>query len=157
MFRTECLGGVNAPRINRGIFSQQKWKLTVDPLCWSLIYPPQDQQRQSPFHVKVDFWSSPCQSLICPQNQQCWSPLHWSSITSMSSIDPPPGSTMSIASMPSINHLYVNCWSTPRINSVDRPHVDSQSSLCQSLIRPQINSIDHLCVDWSTPLQISTF
>ena len=62
------------PRINRGnhLFTQ-KWKLTVDPLCincWSA--PPQDQQRQSPFHAKVkaDCWSSPCLSLISSLNNQ---------------------------------------------------------------------------------------
>ena len=93
------------PRINRGnCLYMQKWKLTVDPLCQSLICPPQDQQRQSPFHVKVkvDCWSSLCQSLIprinrgnhlfmwkwkltvdplfvnhqSPQDQKRWSPFH---------------------------------------------------------------------------------
>ena len=120
------------------IFSEQKWKLTVDPLhvdCWSAP-PPQDQQRWSLFHmkVKVDCWSSPCWSP--PQDQQCdclcidhQLPLHWVSITSTSIINLPPGSTVLIASMLIINRLYIQhqlplhwslipprikCWSPPR-------------------------------------------
>ena len=46
VLRTECLGGVNPPMINRGncLFTQ-KWKLTVDPLCinhWP--FPPRSTE-----------------------------------------------------------------------------------------------------------------
>ena len=42
---------IDSPRINSGncLFT---WELTVDPLCWSLICPPQDHQRQLPFHMQ---------------------------------------------------------------------------------------------------------
>ena len=59
------------PQINRGhCLSTQKWKLTADPLCWSLICappPPQDQQSWLPFHtkVKLECWYSLCQLSIC--------------------------------------------------------------------------------------------
>ena len=93
------------PRINRGncLFTW-KWKLTIEPLSQLLIHPlpgstevtafsyetkvdcwsslcqslihPQDQQWWLPFHVKVDCWSSLCRSLICPQDHQRQLPFH---------------------------------------------------------------------------------
>ena len=88
-YARNVLGGVNPPRSAEAIvFSQQKWKSTVDPLsvdCW----PPQDQHRQSPFHVKVDCWSSLCQLSI------------------------PPGSTVLIASTLIVDCLSIDCQSTP--------------------------------------------
>ena len=66
----------------------------------------------SPLH-----WSPLCRLLIHPQDQQCWLPLCWSLIAS------------------------VNCWSTPRINSVyclcvDCLYIDHWLPLHQSLILP---------------------
>ena len=93
-----------SPRINRGdcLFT---WKLTVDPLCVNCrSAPPQDQQRQSPFHtkVKVDCWSSLCWSLIPPWSTEVITFSHksesWPLILSLLIVNPPPpGSTEAIA------------------------------------------------------------
>ena len=53
VLRTECLGGVNPPRSTK-VFSH-KSESWLDPLHTDHpSTPPQDQQRWSPFHVKVD-------------------------------------------------------------------------------------------------------
>ena len=156
VLRTECFGGCQSPRINRGdhLFTA---KVKVDcwsSLCWpSICPPPQDQHRWSPFHakVKVDGWSSLCQSSSAPQDQQCWSPPCWLSIASTLSVDHLcrllihlPGSTVLIAPALIIDCLYVEhqlplhrslihplqdqqCWSPPHwlsiasASTVDRP------------------------------------
>ena len=99
--------------------------LTVDPLysdCQSV--PPQDQQRQSPFHAKVKV--------------ECWSSLHWLSICC------PPGSTevitFSCKSESSVLILSASIINPPRINRDDRLSM-----------RKWKLTVDPLCIDRQSP------
>ena len=121
-------------------------------LCQLAITPaPQDQQRQSPFHVKIDCWSSLCQLSITPRINRGNCLFMWKL-----TVDP----------------LYVNCWS-PQDKQRQLPFhakVDCWSSLCQLSITPRINrdnclfmwklTVDPLYVNcWSPPgsTEVMTF
>ena len=137
VLRTECLGNVNPPRDQQrvNIFSQQKWKLTVDPLCvdCSSAPPPHRINRgdclfMRKWKVTVDPLHVNCRS--APQDQQCWLPLRWSSIASTLSID-----------HPYIDHWSAppqdqQCWSPPHwLLIIDRLRIDQyRFRLCNLLI-----------------------
>ena len=132
---------------------QQRWLLFESwllILSVSIINPPaQDQQRWSPFHmkVKVDCWSSPCQLSTCPPGSTETIAFSnksesWLLILSTSIIDPPTQDQQRW--LPFHMKVTVDCWSSPRWSST---HPPGSTVLITSVL-----IVDRLCVDCrSTP------
>ena len=137
------------------IFSQQKWKLSVDLLCVDhQSAPPPGSTEVITFSCKSECWLLILSMLIINppppriNSVDClhvdhWLPLHWVSITSTLIINLPPR-------INSVDCLCTDCWLSLHWASIT-------STLIVDLPPPRINSVDHLCINhWSSITSTST-